>query len=428
MKKYLFLPLVVVLQGCCWFGSCGDEPSNEDRWENGIQVSKKYLWKKHKYYSYTDWEGVSVLAEDWYYKNGYFSGSNPKKGASYYGLWDIETGKPIWRLPNTVKNARGYTEDIDLRVDSSHRYQHYVITQSYYPLCFNLKTGKIQWQLKGAYSRWLWSIKLGAFEDKYFCEYEYAKDKYALYEINIVTGVVKEVFKFVNKNPSLIASREMGGQIKPFRDAKGDLLIIMPIWDYYKNKESKYYLELYNYTQKKWVYRGILINSKYGCAGIQIYENKIFLMMSQGFACHRLDTGEEIWSTRRYNKFINSGPQNEGAVLGNKLVAAMGDDHIMCLDMDADRERVLWRVFGEGNSVYKLHLLNGIVYFASGELHALDVATGKYLWHLESPDIRKYGSGAFFKNGIWVVPGKGGKKGRVVAATYRSDVCYEAIK
>ena len=422
MKKYLGLLLLILLQNCCWFG-CNEDNPNQDEWQQGVQVSKQYLWKVVGDYSYTD--GIIVVGEDLYYNNGYFSGSTPEKGKSYYEFRKIETGDLIWRLPNTVKNSSGYTQSIDMDYKNAHQYQHYVITEPYYPLCFNLKTGKTQWELKGVLD---WSIKLAGFEDKYFFDREYAKDQYALYECNIITGKVQEVFKLVNKNPSLITSREPGGVIKPFRDDKGDILIVIPILDDYKNGDYRYYLGLYNYTKKRWVYQDIPINSKYGCSGIQLYKQKIFLMMSQGFACHRLDTGKEIWSTRAYNKFSNAGPWHEGAVWGNRLVVAMGDDHVMCLDMDADREHVLWRADGHGNGVGKFHMLNGIVYFADSKVHAIDVATGKYLWHLKSPDLKEYGSGAFFKNGLWVIPGKDGKKGRIITSTYRSGVCYEAIK
>ena len=420
MKKYLSLLLFFVLQGCCWLG-CDDDP-NQDDWEQGVQVSKQYLWKRHRYYTYTD-SGILTMAEDLYYDNGYFSGNSPEKDESYYEFRKIETGDLIWRLQNPVL----FYNKRDIRLDDSyaHQYQHYVMTEPFYPLCFNLKTGKVQWRL----NKTDWSIKLAGFEDKYFFQKEYAKDQYALYECNIVTGKVQEVFKFVNKNPSVITSRKTGGVIKPFRDAKGDILIVIPILDDYKSKDSKYYLGLYNDTKKKWIYQEIPINTKSGgCSGIQLYGQKIFLMMSQGFACHRLDTGKEIWSTRAYNKFSKAGPWHEGAVWKNRLVVAMGDDHVMCLDMDADREHVLWRADGHGSGVGKFHMLNGIVYFADGKVHAIDVATGKYLWHLKSPDLKRYGSDAFFKRGLWVIPGKGDQKGRVIANTHRSGVCYEAIR
>ena len=418
MLRFILL-LAIFLQSCCWW-SCDDEPSGiKDEWnDQGTQISKKYLWKVPLYFSYKYDSWLLVYAgANLYYKNGYFVGSLPAKGKSYYEFREIETGKLIWQIPNDVVNSRGYPMSIKLNWVNTYQYQHYVVAMPYYPICFNLKTGKIQWRLENAK---YWEFIDGGFEDKIFFEREYEKDTYALYEADILTGSHQEVIRFDIHN----------GVARPklFRDKKNDLLFILPVENLKKNET---YLGLYNYTQKKWIYKDILTKTKGG--HILIYKDKIFLLHGHGFSCHRLSTGKEIWSDSSYNTAVNSGPSLGGIMVDNKLIVAMGDDFLMCLNMDANYKDIIWEnhKYGVGNSVSPFHILNGVIYFADGgggRICAIDPHTGKFLWFLKSPDLHEYGRGAFFKGDIWVIPGKDGKKGRIITSTYRSGVCYEAIR
>ena len=73
--------------------------------------------------------------------------------------------------------------------------------------------------------------------------------------------------------------------------------------------------------------------------------------------------------------------------------------------------------------------LNGVIYFVGGgdgKLHAVEAATGKYLWRLESPD-KAANKNAYFQSSLCaVVPGKNGAKGKVVVLTGLNAYCYEA--
>ena len=100
---------------------------------------------------------------------------------------------------------------------------------------------------------------------------------------------------------------------------------------------------------------------------------------------------------------------------------------LVCFDLETGAE--MWRTpegMG-GNNVSHMYILNGIVYFSDGAIHAVDIRTGEYKWKIYSPD-KSFDRGAFFKNEIWVVPGKNGKKGRIITSSYRSGICYEAIR
>ena len=412
--RYLSL-LFVIFQGCCWFGCDEDLEVVKDR--NGIIIKTPYLWKHPLYYTFNAPGNPSVWAgANLYYDKGYFVGSLPEKRKTYYEFRSIETGKLIWKIANDVVNSRGYPFGIRLGNLTTYQWQHYVVTTPYYPLCFNLKTGQVQWRLKDVK---YWKTIDGGFKDKVFFSKKDERGKYVFYEADILTGSHQEFLRFKDGN---------SGALAHFIDKKGDLILVIT---YYKNTSS--HLGLYNYTQKKWLYRDIPTEAG---GWIRLYKekDKIFLLGMQSFACHRLSTGEEIWSDSSYNQFDNAGPAGgRCAMIGNKLVVAMGSDFLMCLNMDANYKDVIWENhrYNIGNSVSQFYALNGIVYFAdkgSGRIVAINPHTGKLLWYLESPDLQEYGSGAFFKGDIWVIPGKDGKKGRIITSTYRSGVCYEAIR
>ena len=68
------------------------------------------------------------------------------------------------------------------------------------------------------------------------------------------------------------------------------------------------------------------------------------------------------------------------------------------------------------------------VYYVGGmALHAVEVATGKHLWRLKSPDVA-VNRGAFFFGFCAAVLGKNGKKGRIIANTGLNVYCYEAAR
>ena len=77
------------------------------------------------------------------------------------------------------------------------------------------------------------------------------------------------------------------------------------------------------------------------------------------------------------------------------------------------------------NTRWKLY---SVVYFTARQgLWAVEGNTGKVLWKIESPDIRK-NDNAVFRGFVAVVPGKNGQKGRVYAHTGLNAYCYEAIR
>ncbi|MBS4012708.1 MAG: PQQ-binding-like beta-propeller repeat protein, partial [Bacteroidetes bacterium] len=90
---------------------------------------------------------------------------------------------------------------------------------------------------------------------------------------------------------------------------------------------------------------------------------------------------------------------------------------------------VVWTGEGAGTSS-RMSYMNGVVYFvggSTGKLHAVDAYTGETVWRLDAELIE--GSNAEFRtNAVYVIPGEGNEKGKVVALTHMHAYCFEAYR
>ncbi len=393
--------------------------------KDGVYTSKKYLW--HTPLG-AEWIGSFIYSPIVY--DGKVLMAKDEKETDYIAFVDIETGKIEDKLKHPYYNT-------DFRIVKTYQKGAMLVVLSPQFYRLDLKTKKVVWKLdkKDRIGSWSHAEAVGI-DDKFFVpvDDDDVDRHYDLYEVDINTGSYKKVFTtVVNATDAKDIEEKFPREIKPIKNAKGDLLIVVLYEHYYKReakKGSQSLLSLYNYTQKHWVYENIPFTEKGGLTfgtGIQVYKDKVYLMTKSSIACHRLSTGKQIW--RRY---YEQGAWNAGIIVNGKLVVPMGNDYTMCINVEVDYFDVLWSTNeGDGgNNVGKLYELNGIVYFASRgdkRIHAIEINTGKYLWHIGSPDY-SFDSGAFFKPEIWVIPGKNGKKGRIITSTYRSGICYEAIR
>ena len=112
--------------------------------------------------------------------------------------------------------------------------------------------------------------------------------------------------------------------------------------------------------------------------------------------------------------------------MDGKIISTTQDRITHCIDPNTGNE--LWSLTTSGNPGI-VRELNGIAYFVggNGKLFAIDVAAGKILWQLDSPDV-KTNSNAFWQEGVRIVPGTNGQKGKVIVSSYLNGYCYEAIR
>ncbi len=130
-------------------------------------------------------------------------------------------------------------------------------------------------------------------------------------------------------------------------------------------------------------------------------------------------TGDSIWAYDCGGNFSFGGfLVHEGRIYAMAEAVAL-----YCLDLYTGA--VIWEQdYGLFGTTSKLSHLNGVLYFSNGgngNLMAVDMADGKILWNIDSPDDEA------FKE-VAVYPGKSGEKPLVLTATYQNAYCYEAVR
>lgn len=199
--------------------------------------------------------------------------------------------------------------------------------------------------------------------------------------------------------------------------------LLMFFWDPLPGYKLNIFIGLYNLNQKSWVYakKPFAMNAGYTIAPPAIYKNKVVNSVGKTQQCHDLLTGEILW-TRQLSD-INTAYD---AFVDGKIISTTQDRITHCIDPETGNE--LWALPTSGNPGI-VRDLNGIAYMVGGnaKLYAIDVAAGKILWEFSSPDMRT-NSGAFWQEGVRVVQGVNGAKGRIIVSSYLNAYCYEAIR
>ena len=214
----------------------------------------------------------------------------------------------------------------------------------------------------------------------------------------------------------------------PFVDEKsGDVLITYNYSDPEPDHHGSTYAGLYNYSKKVMVYDGkpLTINVPfYGSGPAVIYQGKAYYSPAKSLICIDVYTGKQLWK----RDFSEGFTFSRYIIAEDKVLANNEDTYLYALDPETGRQ--LWKEKSSGTSS-PMAYLNGVVYFVGGGdglLHAVEVATGKHLWRLHSPDL-KNNSGAWFKRYVSVLPPKNeDEKGKVLVSSYLSAFCYEAAR
>lgn len=251
---------------------------------------------------------------------------------------------------------------------------------------------------------------------------------------NVYTGTVDQPNDALLISPSYSLEYVDGnniigfiGSAVPFVDASGDILITYDYADAQPGWLGNMYTGLYNYTQQEHVYDkeplALQVNT-YASNPAVIYGGKAYYSSAKSVICIDVYTGKQRWKRDFPNAFIFSGY----IIADGTLLANSEDTYLYALDPDTGQQ--LWKEKSSGTSSKMSHL-NGVVYFTGGGdglLHAVDIATGKHLWRIHSPDL-EVNSGAWFKPRVSVLPPeKEGEKGKVIVGSYLSAFCYEAAR
>lgn len=191
---------------------------------------------------------------------------------------------------------------------------------------------------------------------------------------------------------------------------------------------NRCFLSLYNLSQHKWMYeRAELSRAELGgTTSIMpiVISNRIYVTVLPSVHCFDLMTGKRIWDTLLEQRLTGF---SDLIMADNKLLANSLLARLHCLDPQTGA--VLWsqKSSAVGSDLY---YQDGVVYYiASKNLLAVEVATGKLLWDLPSPDAREEKrSDSWFGGFVTGVPGKNGQKGKIYATTNLNLYCFDAAR
>jgi outer membrane protein assembly factor BamB len=187
-------------------------------------------------------------------------------------------------------------------------------------------------------------------------------------------------------------------------------------------EQGLFYLILYNEDNQEIVYDIKLPNEYANDALPVVFDNKVVIPAAGEIYCMDIFTKEVLWKDKSNLRYMDLFYQD-----GTVLVGLWGDGNDKILAYNAVTGNLLWQndLMESFSSTYQV--LNGIVYFVSNNLYAVDFKTGKEYWNIACPD-QKMDHEAYFRNHCVVIPGKNGQKGKIIANSGMSTICYEAIQ
>jgi outer membrane protein assembly factor BamB len=400
--------------------------------ERGAITSMPWLWRVST--TEHDYNG-GFVSYPVYFNDGVLLGAENTEGINYLQFHDIETGEVIWSQ-NYIYPATFFN------ISDPYLVKEVMVLRDEYDL-FNLDlaSGKYNWIMRdeGWGFNWLTGI------DSLFFTIDAVNDAVTGYPI-ISASVGKtgdgSLEQFLIPDLGDLPEPDMGRvnmaiggfrYLKPFRnDTTGDILLLCYYFkNYYTpqsdNQVSQSYMGLYNFSKKEWLYERKELGERNFLEGFTptIIGNRVYHTLSAGVAeCRNLNTGEVIWRNEddyQYSwiSFI---------VVGNKMIV-LDDLYEKLIAYDTSNGQEVWRT-ASGATIELMQELNGIVYFYSGSdacIHAIEAETGKYIWHLNSPDEENDYYDSFIRQ-CTVVPGENGEKGHVVVSSNTHAYCYEAAR
>ena len=400
---------VVVLLWLATLQSCNKEDASSGE--------PQLLWKS----SLSDGKLISASAHaDIQYNGGILLGGMDNGRCLY--LVDIKDGKIRWKWNDYMTTDLGwlmrwpYINDNRVFIlDGRHQY------------CINLDNGETLWKRKNVSD---FGTLATGINNNYLIPAAYYPNGDGTNESKILTGNLadgtsEDIFLIPEYTRAYTDPNQQKGNIVSIDTVQigSEKGLLIFFWDPLENYKLNIFIGLYNVTQKKWVYskKPFALNASYTIGPPAIYNNKVVNSVGKTQQCHDLLTGDILW-TRQLSE-LNTAYDT---FVDGKILSTTQDRITHCIDPANGRD--LWSLNTSGNPGI-VRELNGIAYMVggNGKLFAIDVAAGKILWQFSSPD-EKINSNAFWQEGVRVVRGVNGQKGKIIVSSYLNAFCYEAAR
>ena len=413
MNKILIIVFgLLLLLGC--------KKENIERDETGAIVKKPHIWKKPLTENQWIWSGPVQVP---IFEEKFITATHFEANAKLAAL-NIFTGETEWEWDDYLGI------DLDtafLSLKWPYFYQNLLIFQkgsrSY---CIDLASGQTVWKIQddqsfqtfitGTGQEFLSSGTEGYDTMGYEVEYDFVGDIFSgdKYPIS------PPEFEIIPDNPAQIAIRSNGGNLF---EANGKQYFLSAYAKFAENWTIFPFLGLYNRTDDKWEYAEKQILQKHWTHFVSnfpiISEDVVVTSVGNHICVNDLWTGDSSWA------YDCKGNFDSGAVMVHegRIYAMAEAKALFCFDLHTGV--VIWKQDYDGfGTTSKLSQLNGVLYFSSGgsgTLMAVDMADGKILWNIESPDSEN------FKE-VAVYAGNGGEKPLILTATYQNAYCFEAVR
>ncbi len=416
MKIKILTTSILILLG---FQGCKKDQISKD--DTGAIIKKPYIWKSPLTNNQWIWSGAIQLP---IFEEKYFTATHFEANAKLAAL-DIFTGETVWEWNDYLGRDK---DTIFLDLTWPYRYENILIFQkgprSY---CIDLTTGQTVWKIEASqgFATYLTGTKTEFLSQGYNGDtmgYRYYVD----YLGDIYSGTKYPLphpdnFELIPNNSAQLATATNGGVLFEVNNKKYLLS------GYAKSAENWNvlpFLGLYNRTDDKWEYTEKQILPKHWTHSISnfpiISENIVVTSVGNHICANELWTGDSIWAYDCGGNFDYGGfLVHEGCIYAMAEAKAL-----YCLDLHTGTVNWKQDYDGLGTTSRMMSHLNGVLYFSSGgsgTLMAVDMATGKIIWNLESPDDESFKEVAIY-------PGKDGKKPLILTATYQNAYCYEAVR
>ncbi len=423
--------LVIVLTALVWAVStlsCHKEIDLEETKDDlGVVVKKQPLWQLPNTSDINKAGGsigYSILV------NGnvldtYKSGT----GKSKITARDPQTGMMKWEWNDVLKDF----EPVWLDRGSAFQFEHYLF-YNYGPrnYCIDARTGQTIWRKETGYSAFGNSAMLGS---SYFTkgtprslqDQSIVEDR--VYVGDVRTGKEREMVmpRYSRKSIRQAASWKqyigLVADVRPIVEGTDTLLLIVYNETGPGRNEFEACIGLYNMTQQKWVYERERLNGQwpegFNTSWLTVSGDKMFTILNNAVACSNWRTGKLLWF-RPLPSFAAIPTPIE-----DKYLAVFSTDSRLFL-LDINTGQTIWEKKETLNTTSQVYYDQGILYFLTASLNAIEIPSGKKLWSIASPTSGKL-DGSYW-GFITGAPGKNGEKGRIFTRTGYHTYCYGAIK
>jgi outer membrane protein assembly factor BamB len=354
------------------------------------------------------------------YKGGLLLGGMEQDGRSLIFL-NIEDGKWKWKWKDYLGDDSGGILEWPYLFENK-----LFIVDGRYQYCIDLDNGKTLWKKKTPN---YWGNYASGISTNYLIPARFYENGDGTFQGKVVSGdiatgnesILAEIpfsKKYIDRNNSY---GDPWGKCEYIKNNSVEGILVF-YSDDLSPTELRIMLGLYDINKKTWMYnKPFVTNNNFGMRPATIINNTVINAVGKTLQCNNILTGEIVWTQNLSD--LNS---SEVGLADGKLIVTTQDRITHCIDPATGKE--LWALTTSGNPGI-VRELNGIAYFVGGnaKLFAIDVTAGKILWQFSSPD-EQINSKAFWQEGVRVVPGANGQKGKVIVSSYLNGYCYEAIR